>query len=93
MNKSVTTIRLQPDVRKAVVREAKKWGLSFTDIVNILLRAYLHGSVQIGVTDYPKWYLDKIHKEADELRRLSRQGKAKTYASAKELFDELLDRK
>ncbi len=93
MPKDVTTIRIQPDIRRAVLRQVKKSGMTFSNIVNLLLQAYLDGTVHVGVTQYPKGYLEKLHKEADALRKASRAGKTKVYSSAKELFDDLLDRK
>lgn len=41
-------------------------------------------------TRYPKKYIDTLMKEAAELRRLHRQGKVKSYGSAKEMFDDIL---
>ncbi|TSC57772.1 MAG: hypothetical protein Greene041619_937 [Candidatus Peregrinibacteria bacterium Greene0416_19] len=92
MSKQPTTIRLEPAFYKQVLREAKKTGLSFSDIVHLLLRAFTEGAVQIGVTQYPKGYLEMIGREAEELRRFHRKGKVKKYASAKEAFDDILGR-
>ncbi len=49
MNKSVTTIRLNPEQRSAVIRQAHKSGLSFSSVVQMLLQGYLDGSIQLGV--------------------------------------------
>jgi hypothetical protein len=46
--------------------------------------------VDIGVAKYPKKYLEALDKEAKELRRLHRQGKVKSYTSAKALMDDIL---
>ena len=92
MMKQTTTIRLEPRFRKAILREAKKTGLNFSDIVNLLLRAFVNGTVQIGVTQYPKGYIEKLHKEADALDRAYRKGKVRSYGSGKELFDDILQR-
>ena len=90
MPKDITTIRLQPALRKAILREAKKAGLSFSDIVQLLLRAFVDGTVQIGVTQYPKGYIEKLDREAAALRKAHRAGKVRSYGSAKELFDDIL---
>ena len=92
MAKQTTTIRLDARFRKAIVREAKKAGLNFSDIVNLLLRAFVDGTVQIGVTQYPKGYIEKLHKEADALNNAFRKGKVRSYASGKELFNDILNR-
>ena len=92
MVKQTTTIRLDACFRKAIVREAKKAGLNFSDIVNLLLRAFVDGTVQIGVTQYPKGYIEQLHKEADALRKAHRGGKVKGYSTAKEMFDDILAR-
>ena len=92
MVKQTTTIRLEPRFRKAIIREAKKAGLNFSDIVYLLLRAFLEGSVHIGVTQYPKGYIETLNKEADSLDRAYRKGKVRSYHSGKELFDDILRR-
>lgn len=92
MTKQSTSIRLESDLYKVVLKEAKKAGLSFSDVVHMLLRAYAEGNVHIGVTQYPPGYLEALGKEAEELRRLHRAGKVKSYASAKELFDDILEK-
>src|SRR4051812_43420540 len=92
MSKLTTTVRLDPRLRKAVLKEAEKAGLSFSAILNLLLHAYAEGAIQVGVTQYPKAYLDQLGKEAEELSRLHKQGKVKGYTSAKALFDDILDR-
>ncbi len=90
MAKDVTTIRLQPQLRRAILREAKKAGLSFSDIVQLLLRAFVDGTVQIGVMQYPQHYIDTLDKEVIALRKANRAGKVKRYKSAKEAFDDIL---
>lgn len=87
---AVTTVRLDERLRKKVMREAKKAGLNFSDVVQMLLAAFAEGSVHIGVTRYPPGYIEKLEKEADEADRLLRSGKAKTYASAKEMLADIL---
>jgi hypothetical protein len=90
MSKHPTTIRLDEKLYKQTVREAKKAGLTFSGVVHILLRAFTEGDVDIGVAKYPKKYLEALDKEAKELRRLHRQGKVKSYTSAKALMDDIL---
>ncbi len=92
MPKHPTTIRLDPRLRQEVDREAKKAGLTFTTVVHLLLRAFIDGNVQIGVTALPKSYVERLEKEAEALRQLHRKGNAKTYTSSKKLFDDILDR-
>lgn len=92
MSKYPTTIRLDKDLYKKVQRQAEKEGLSFSNVVHLLLHAFTQGEVQIGVTQYPPGYLEKLGEEADELREQYKKGKVKTFASAKEMFDDILDR-
>ena len=92
MNKQATSIRLDSHLYKEVVREAQKAGLSFSAVVHLLLRAFTEGKVEIGVTQYPKGYLEKLEKESEALSRQVRKGKAKIYNSSKELFDDILER-
>lgn len=92
MAKQPTTVRLDPNLYKKVQKEAQKEGLNFSSVVHILLHAFVEGSIQIGVTQYPKEYLETLGKEAEELRNLNRKGQAKTFASSKALFDDILER-
>lgn len=92
MVKQTTTIRLEPRFRKEILREAKKAGLSFSSIVQLLLQAFLDGTVHIGVTQHSERYIENIGKEADALRRANRQGKVRRYSSSKELFNDILER-
>jgi len=89
MAKQSTTVRLDEKLRKQVMREARRTGLNFSGLLHLLLGAYAHGEIQIGVTQYPQGYLEALAKEAGELRRLQRAGKTKRYGSSGELFDEL----
>lgn len=91
MSKHPTTIRLDPALYKKVISEAQKAGLSFSSVVHLLLRAFVQGTVHIGVSQYPKKYVQALEKESAELSRLHRKGKAKGYSSAKELFNDILD--
>ncbi len=87
-----TTIRLDPVLYKKVVREAKKKGLNFSNVVHLLLHAFVDESISIGVTHYPPAYIKAVEKEADALRRKNRSGTAKRYSGTKELFDDILKR-
>ena len=90
MPKRPPTIRLDPLLYKKVLREGKKAGLSFSNIVQLLLGEFAAGSLRIGVTRYPQGYLRKLEREAEELQRLYRAGKVKGYTSAKEMFRDIL---
>ncbi len=90
MTKHLTTIRLDERLKKGVQKKAKKYGLTFSDIVHLLLDAFVTGEVEVGVTKYPIKYLKQINKEIDEMDRLRRAGKLKSYASAKEMFKAIL---
>ncbi len=90
MAKHTTSIRLDDDLRKKVLRQAKKDGLTLTDVVHFLLAAFARGEMQIGVTQYPKEFLDKLHKDAEDLRKLSRAGKVKRYTSGAEMIADIL---
>jgi antitoxin component of RelBE/YafQ-DinJ toxin-antitoxin module len=92
MSPNATTVRLDPKLKKAVMKLAVEDGFTLTDVIKMLLRFYAEGSVNIGVTRYPKAYADMIKKEASETRRLYRQGKIKGYTSAKEMMDDILNK-
>ena len=92
MSKHPTTIRLDPQFYKDAQQKAYKSGLSFSNVVHLLLTAYIDGEIRIGVTQYPPRYLATLGKEADALRKQYGQGKVKSYASSKELFDTILPR-
>jgi len=92
VSKIPTTIRLDDHLRKKVLREARKAGLNFSGVVHLLLCAFVHGTVQVGVTQYPKGYLDTLEREAASLRHLHRKGKTRRYVSSKALFDDILKR-
>lgn len=92
MAKDVTTIRIDSALRKAILREAKKAGLSFSDIVQLLLRMFIDQKMHVGVTQYPKGYIEKLEKEADALHKAYLKGKVKGYSSGKEMIDDILGR-
>lgn len=92
MSKHPTTVRLDPALYKSVISEAKKAGLNFSSVVHLLLRAFVQGTVHIGVSQYPKGYLQTLEQESAELSRLYQKGKLKGYSSSKELFGDILKR-
>ncbi|OGJ61171.1 hypothetical protein A3C37_05335 [Candidatus Peribacteria bacterium RIFCSPHIGHO2_02_FULL_53_20] len=92
MPKHPTTIRLDQSLHKQVSREAEKHGLNFSNVVHLLLQAYIEGSVHIGVTQYPKGYIEQLEKESASLMRQYKKGKIKSYSSANALFNDILRR-
>ena len=92
MPTNATTVRLDPKLKKAVMKLAEEDGFTLSDIIKMLLRFYVEGAVTVGVTRYPNSYAAMIKKEAKETMRLYRQGKVKGYASAKEMMDDILQR-
>ncbi len=92
MPKQPTTVRLDPALYKQVLREAKKAGLNFSAVVQLLLHAFVRGTVHIGVSQYPEGYLETLERASAEVSQLYRKGKVKGYASSKQLFDDMLDR-
>lgn len=92
MPKHPTTIRLDAALYKEALHETRKTGLSFSDVIHLLLRAFVQGVVHIGVSQYPEGYVRSLEKESAELSRLYRKGKVKSYVTGKELFDDMLDR-
>jgi len=92
MPKQPTTIRLDPALYKEVIREARKAGLNFSNVVHLLLLAFIQGTVYIGVNQYPEEYLRTIERESEELSHLYRKRKVKGYASSKALLDAILRR-
>ncbi len=92
MSKQPTTVRLDSHLYKQASQEARKAGLTFSSVVHLLLRAFTEGTLQIGVTQYPERYVKELEKESEELSRSYRKGKTKSYASSKELFDDILGR-
>ncbi len=53
MIKHSTTIRLDQILYKEATKNAKRLGLSFSDVVHLLLTAFVKGTVRIGVSQYP----------------------------------------
>lgn len=90
MQKHPTTVRLDPALYKKVISEAKKTGLNFSNVVHVLLQAFVQGTVSIGVSQYPRGYMKTLEKESSELSRLYRKGRSKGYSSSRELFDAIL---
>ncbi|MBI1812998.1 hypothetical protein HY285_04035 [Candidatus Peregrinibacteria bacterium] len=87
-----TTVRLDPKLKRAVMKRAKKEGLTFTDVATFLFQSFAVGERKVEMTHYPKVYAEMIQREAREMKRLSREGKLKRFGSVKELFDSILER-
>lgn len=96
-----TTVRFDAKAKKALKELAERIGISFSDLLNMFGHAVRQGKLYAGVTQihteepvmkYPPGYLEELDKEIIEMERLHAQGKLKTYSSAKELFDDILDR-
>lgn len=49
MPKNVTTIRLDSVIKRKITRMAKNMGLTFSDVAQMLLRAYADGDITIEV--------------------------------------------
>lgn len=92
MAKRPTTIRIDEDLYAKVLRAARKAGLSVTDILHLLLRGYVEGNVHVGVTQYPKHFIRALERESEELSRLYRTGKIKSYKGGGEFLDDILGR-
>ena len=54
MQDPIVTFRLNPRLKAAVLRQARRDELSFSDVVRILLKAYATGEVTVGVTKVSK---------------------------------------
>lgn len=90
MSKQTTTIRLDKNLYKTTIREAKKAGLSFNGVVHLLLIAFAKGELEVGVTGYPEKYIRSLEKESAQISQSYKKGKAKGYGSAKKMFDDIL---
>lgn len=73
---------------------AREQGLSFSQVASIALKAIADGviHVSVGVSKYPKWYMNELDKDSEEMMRKYKTGKLKTYSSSEELFDDVLER-
>ncbi|MDO8648547.1 MAG: hypothetical protein Q7R81_02070 [Candidatus Peregrinibacteria bacterium] len=90
MAKHPTTIRLDSALYKEVLREARKTGLSFSGVVQLLLHAFAEGTIHIGVSQHTEAYVRTLEKESAALSRLYKAGKVKGYTNSKELFRDIL---
>ncbi len=90
MPKHPTTVRLDPALYKKVITAAEKAGLNFSSVVHLLLRAFVQGTVHIGVHQYPEGYVKALEKESGELSKLYKKGTTKGYSSSKQMFDDIL---
>lgn len=92
MPKHPTTIRLDSGLYRKATRQADKAGLTFSGVVHLLLRAFVEGNVQIGVTQYSTKYLEALEKESGELSHQYRKNKANGYSSSQEMFRDILNK-
>ena len=90
MSPNATTVRLDPKLKKAVMKLAEEDGFTLSDIIKMLLPFYAEGSMHVGVTRYPKAFGEMIKKEDKKTMRLYRQGKLKGYTSAKDMMNNIL---
>jgi antitoxin component of RelBE/YafQ-DinJ toxin-antitoxin module len=95
--KDTTTIRMERELKKGIAEFAKKWGLSFSDVINILARALLDRRIFFGAfqlppeeIEYPPGFIDDLEKSAEETHRLYKEGKIKGYTDADEAVAALL---
>ena len=92
VSKQPTTVRIDRRLHEEALREARKTGLTFSGIIHLLLSAYVDGTVNVGVTQYPAEYLHSLQKESAALSGRYRKGTVKGYASPKAMFDDSLRR-
>jgi len=57
MQDPTVTFRLNPRIKAAVMRQARRDELSFSDVVRVLLKAYAKGETRIGVV--------RVNKQSD----------------------------
>ena len=88
--KTATTIRLDKKLKGQILALAKKYGLTFTDIVNIALSEILTRGARITPTEYPPGYIEEIERGAEETYRLYKEGKTKGYTDADEMMSDML---
>lgn len=91
-SKISTTLRIDPQLKRRITALAKREGLSFSQIATIAFRALADGfmHISIGVSQYPKEYLETLERESDETMRLYREGKIKGYTSGKSMLQDIL---
>lgn len=98
--------RIDPKLKRAFAKLAKKLELSVSDFLHMLMRAVVDGKIHVaflqGTPDicplcgpdpaakYPPGYLEELAKEAEETLRLYKAGKIKGYTSAKEMMRDIL---
>jgi len=87
-----TTIRLEPALKKEVMRIAKEKGLTFSQAVTVALRALTDGIffLSVGISEYPDGYKGKLDGESKETMKLYREGKIKGHTSGKEMLSDIL---
>ena len=88
--KTATTIRLDEKLKKKILRLAKQYGLTFSDIVNIALNEVILRGARIHPTKIPPGYLKELEREAKETCRLYKEGKIKGYTDPDEMMRDML---
>lgn len=86
---NVTTIRLDPALKKAVDRRAKSIGMDFSEVARVLFTSFSVGEISIGATQYPPKYAAMLQRELREMRERRKKGKAKLYDSVDDMFADI----
>lgn len=82
--KITTTIRLDDGIKKRALAIAKKYGLTFTDIVSLALGEMFRRGARIPPVEYSEEFMEELWRDADEAQRLYKEGKIKGYDNPKE---------
>ncbi len=91
-SKKATTIRLDPALKREVMKIAKEKGLTFSQAVAVALRALADGVffLSVGISDYPDEYRGELDRESKETMKLYREGKVKGYTSGRKMLSDML---
>lgn len=93
MANPVTNVRLDPELKRAAVKRAQDYCLTFTDIVKILVRAFVNGEIDFGImhpaSKYPHGYLEILEREVEENDRLYEEGTVQAFDDAKDAMKAL----
>ena len=85
-----TTIRLDPKLKRAVMKGAKELGMKFSELTKLLFMSFVERGRSIEETRYPKSYLTMLERESKETRRLYKEGRLKGYSSGIEMIRDIL---
>ena len=86
----VTSIRLDPKLKRKIKRIAREMGVSFSDIIKMALTAIVQGKWHLGPTEYPPKFIAELERETEKTERLFKEGKLKLYDTVDEAFDDIL---